>query len=92
MAVTYTGDRVIKMTAAADSVSMNLNITKIIWVGSFTAATDKLILKNGDGDVILELQAGKTSGYNAENFPNEFWVNGITVDTLGSGTVYIYYK
>ena len=92
MAVIRTQDNVIKMTTAADSVTERLAIRKIIWTGTFTAATDKLVLTNNDGDTILDLQAGKTNGYNSENFFEGFWVNGVTVDTLGSGTVYLYLK
>jgi len=92
MAVTRTEDSVIKMTAVDDTVTERLAIRKVIWTGPFVAATDKLVIVNNDGDTILDLEAGKTDGNNSENFFEGFWVNGIKLNTITSGTVYVYLK
>jgi len=91
MAITWTGDRVIKMTAVSDAITIRLAVRKIVWTG-FTATSDSLILYNNDGDTIYDITAGKTSGFISDNFFDGFWVNGITVHALTAGRIYIYLK
>lgn len=68
--------------------SGRLKITGIRWVGA-TTATHQAIITNSDGRVIWE------SVCNAANFVDEsnilFWLrDGLLIDTLDSGTLYVY--
>ena len=87
MAVTGAGNGIYKMTAGADAVTGRLNVSYIRWVGGTTAG-HSCVLDDSNGNVIFE---GEADGANYTDIMPVFrWINGITVDTLDSGTVYVY--
>lgn len=86
MAITGQGTRTLKMTAAADAVTGRFKVLGIRWVGATTAG-HTVVIKDVDGNIVWASVA------DAANFLDESiieqWRDGITVDTLGSGIIYI---
>lgn len=65
----------------------NLRIKAIRWVGATTAG-HALILDDQDGNVVFHSVAAGANHVDAHNV--ETVVNGLTVDTIASGTCYVY--
>ena len=86
MAITGQGTRTLKMTAAADAITGRFKIVGVRWVGATTAG-HTAVIKDVDGNIVWASIA------DAANFETETlldqWRDGITLDTLGSGIIYI---
>lgn len=92
MAVTHVGPGLFAMTAAADAINMRMKVKKFRWVnvGALSAADDALIIDDSGGGVIWETEA---SGANyVESDIEERWVDGVVIDTITRGTLYVYYE
>lgn len=85
MAVTNHGNGTIEMTAAADAITGNFKLLRIDWVNP-TNATHTLVVNDRDGNLILRAIAGGT-GMTLSFAGRGRIYNGLTVTTLGSGTV-----
>lgn len=83
MAASY-GTNPMILDAAAQTYTGRILVSMIQWVG--TTAGDDLILKDNNGNVILQ---AKTDGRESEYYPDRIF-NGVIVDTIDSGVVYIY--
>jgi hypothetical protein len=87
MAVTGLFGQVQKLTST-DSVTGRLIVSYLRWVGATTAG-HSLVVNDADGNVIWESEA------DGANFIDilPFWrrVNGVTVNTIDSGNLFIYY-
>ena len=86
MAVTQLNTRYIRCSAAADAITKDLVINFIRWVGATSA--DTLVLSDSNAIVIAE------SAANSNDFVDIIPINdvipGLTVTTMGSGTLIIY--
>ncbi len=89
MAVSNEASGIIKFTAAADAFSEGVSISKIRWVGATTAGHG-LVIDDADGKEILTSVAVAENYVESVDFVPALIVQGITVSTLGSGTVYVY--
>lgn len=87
MAVTGELIGIIKMTAAADAVTGKMKIDYIRWVGGTTAG-HQCILHDTAGNTIFESVADGDNFIDVHAVPKV--VDGIDLDTMGSGTLYIY--
>lgn len=79
-------NKIWQLTAAADKTE-KVFIKRVRWVAVGATAGHRCILDDENGNVIWESTAGIV------NFVDSFELNRtaqITVDTLGSGTVYLY--
>ena len=88
---TIKGGRIIKLTAANDVVTGPLRIQSIRVVGLSTAAHQCLIRTGAAGanDDIYDVTAATTNFSNEQVFSPEIVVNGIKVQTLSSGRVFV---
>jgi hypothetical protein len=87
MAVTGEGFGIIKFTAASDASSGRKIVTYARWIGGTTAG-HSCILKDGNGNVLFESEA---DGANfLDLMPIFRAVDGLDVDTLDSGSLYVY--
>ena len=87
MAVTGNAIGILKMTASADAVLGKMKIDFIRWVGATTAG-HSCILKDTAGNVLFESEADGANFIDVHSLP--LVVDGIDVDTMDSGTLYIY--
>ena len=88
MAVTQSTSIVIKMSAAADAVTGIINVNFLLWHSPTANAGDTLLVKDAAGNV---LWADNADGTYYKNFcPLKNRVNGITITTMTSGTLYVY--
>lgn len=78
---------IIKMTAAADAVTGKMKIDFIRWVGATTAG-HSLVLKDTAGNTIFESVADGANFIDVHRVP--IVVDGVDLDTMGSGTLYLY--
>lgn len=77
---------ILDSTGAVFAAGIITRALSVRWVGATTAG-HKLILKNAAGRIVFEEEAN-AANYVAEGRPENVW-NGLTVDTIGSGKVYI---
>ncbi len=84
MAVTGNLGKYITLTAVADAVTGPLFIKAIHWYGTGTTG-DTVVLKDSDGDVIFNARAQGTDYDNWYYYDRA--VDGVTVDTLASGSI-----
>lgn len=87
MAVTGEDKGRIKMTEAADTTDSTLFVKYLRWVGATTAG-HSLVVNDEDGDAIFESAAEGANFIDVH--PLFSIVRGITVATMGSGTLYVY--
>jgi hypothetical protein len=68
-----------------------VHVVKMTWDSPATSG-DKLLIKNGNGDIVWELTA--IAGGTGITYPNalDLPVHGFNLVTLGSGTVYVVIK
>lgn len=85
MAVTNHGNGTIEMDAAADSITGNFKLLRVDWVNP-TNATHTLVVNDSKGNLIYRGIAGGT-GFTLSVAARGKIYNGLTVATLGSGTV-----
>jgi len=75
------------MTAATDAITGTKIIDSMRWVA--TSAGDDLVVDDSDGNVIWTAKAETNNFTDVIVFgPTQF--NGVAVDTIDSGTLYIY--
>jgi len=93
MAVTRI-DNMMMMTTSGDSIEGQFAITKIKWTGTDIAASDELVIKNGNGDVVYKHVVSTYSLCLIDTFPHPLYVDGIELDSItgNHGDVLIYYK
>lgn len=89
MAKSYQASGVIKCTAAGDAETGLVVINKIRWTGATTAG-HVLLISDSSGKEILHSVASGANNVEDIDFKHGLTVHGITITTLGSGTVYIY--
>ncbi len=87
MAVSENG-RVIIFSAASDTKTGLMYLQKIRWVGPTTAG-HTLELKTTAGDTFLAAEADADTN-DQDIDMHGFTVDGIDVDTMASGTLYVY--
>lgn len=87
MAVTGQSIGIIRMSAAADAVTGKMKIDYIRWVGGTTAG-HQCILKDTDGNTLFDSVADGAHFVDVHAIP--MIVDGIDLDTLDSGILYIY--
>lgn len=81
------GSLVYIMDAAADVLPREVFVKHLRWVGATTAG-HQLIVKDSNADVIFESVADGL--YMIDVHPFYRYVKGLTVDTIGSGKLYVY--
>ena len=94
------GINVVVCTAAADTYTpandRRIALVGIRWCGVAAAVTDRLVIQNAASQTIFEAYAGAAvgSGYTVESkiFQEMMYLSTFTVQTMSSGTVYLYYK
>lgn len=64
-------------------------IRNIVWTDQ-TAAGDQLVIKDANGNTILDIKASAANI--VQTLGNFGWVSGLQVTTLTSGKVYIYVR
>lgn len=88
MAITQSTFNIIKMGAGSDALTGLRNVNFILWHSKGAVAGDDLLIKDAAGN---ELWADTADAANYKNFcPIKNTVNGITLTTMDSGTVYVY--
>lgn len=92
MAVTISQEAgIIRMTAAADSVTGAYFVKSWRWVGDAIAAGDDLSITDPvTGEVLVETVASGAD-YAEEALVERWWRNGATVTTMSAGTFYLHY-
>lgn len=85
-------------TGATSVVTKTIRISKIRWVAP-TTVDHAVILKDGAGRVVFHATltdigtaTNVIAGEPESDFNPPLEVTGLTLDTLGSGTVYVYYR
>ena len=87
MAVSFGGTHCIKFGSQGDAVTGMKHITYVRWIGGTTAGHKCYVTDTG-GSVFFPSEA---DGANFTDIQPIFgWRNGITLLSLGSGTVYVY--
>jgi hypothetical protein len=93
MAITGTNDTVTWLTSAADTISGDLYIEKVVWSGIGTGGDD---LKLMDASSNEQIFLGKAGQYDTIELtfdgPRGRHFNGVKVTTIDSGQVGIYKK
>jgi len=88
MAVTQSTTAVIKMAAQADAVTGIIDVNFLYWHSPGANVGDTLLVKDAAGNTIW---ADNADGANYKSYcPLKNKVNGITVTTMTSGTLYVY--
>lgn len=87
MAVSQVGSRVYILSAEGDTIEDRISIWKIRWVG-VALTGDALILKDSAGMIYLH-DVAPVDTYSLE-FILKDTMSGVDVDTMDSGTLYIY--
>ena len=89
MSVTTNAGYMIKMTAQSDAVTGSFKVGYVRWVNG-VRANEECLLKDTNGS---ELFHSVADGPNYTDLMPIFrWVNGLTLTTLDSGTLYIYLR
>ena len=87
MAVGQSGERVVTMTAAADAITGTKIVESMRWIG--VTAGDDLVVDDSAGNIIWVAKAETNNFTDAITFgPQQF--DGVVVDTIDSGTLYVY--
>jgi hypothetical protein len=91
MAVTQANTRLIRFGTAADAITNQVYIQKIVWLGPTTAGHN-LVISDADGVITaMKCNINEAGGRAVEWFEEvPFPANGITITTLDSGTVDVY--
>jgi hypothetical protein len=88
MAVTYEeGGKLIKMTAAEDTVSGLQKVKSIRWVKPATAGDD-LVMQNGAGTKTVSQMTCSVQYTDEVDFIDN-WIDGLHLETIDSGSVLI---
>lgn len=88
MAVSYEASgKVILFGAAADEITDFVKVDYMRWIKSTTAGHG-LVIHNQNGEVIAQRTAD--AGNKDQKIELRTWINGITVDTMTSGTLEVH--
>lgn len=79
---------VISHSAGGDASTGRIKVWALLWNGSSDAADD-LVVKNGDGTIVLSIKAGANTGHLIIYWPfgPHTFLDGIETDTIDNGTV-----
>lgn len=78
------------LDAVNDVITGNFYITRMMWYGG--GATERLVLKNSDGDTLFDLTlAGAQDAFEIKHLEG-VWIDGLVATTIGGGSVYIQYE
>jgi hypothetical protein len=81
-----------KLAAAEDALTGRFKVRKIIWAGGTTAAHAIAIKDDDKAKVILEATLGTVQQTHQFDFdPPIQFTDGMSVSTLGSGYVYVFF-
>ena len=87
MAITQAGKNIIKMTAANDALTENIDILFLHWYSKGASAGDDLLVVDADGDTVWQEVA---DGSNFSRiFPIKNRINKLKVSTIDTGTLYV---
>lgn len=78
----------IDTAAGTKIISGQFTPTLVLWVGA--TATNDLTIQDGAG--VTKMVAKAVTATDVLPFPPRFPMQGLIVPTLGSGTIYIYFK
>lgn len=87
MAVGQTTTQVVTMTEAADTLAGNSIVEGMRWIAD--TAGDDLVVDDGSGNVIWTAKAETNDFTDVIMFGPQMF-SDITVDTIDSGTLYVY--
>ena len=89
MALAGTNTNVITMTSAADTITGKVILETIRWIG--TTAGDDLIIDDSAGNLVFQSKAETNNFTDSMSFSHMVF-DGLVIDTIDSGTVYVYRK
>jgi hypothetical protein len=90
MAVTQSTTDYIKLGAAADSITGKKFVKKILWSGPTTAG-HQLVLQDAAGNTFVDVKCGLANESVQLDFNvTSLRIDGCTVQTMGSGSVFLY--
>jgi hypothetical protein len=78
---------ILDSTGTVYAATVRLSVQSIRWVAKTAQAGNELILKDGAGRVVFHSVAAAANHLDV-HMPQKSW-RGLTVDTIGSGVVYI---
>jgi len=89
MAVTQEGNKVTLFGTVADAITGRIHIQRLIWLKPTTAAHD-IVVSDSKGKVVWQKTCDIADTDQELVLERGFWVNGLTLTTIDSGTLMLY--